>query len=164
MGCSAKSGRFFYYECNNHQQKGKEGCQARAIRKEKLENFVISRIKDRILTKENLIRLVSLINKELRTNGRLYEKQIVDLERQVGQVERKLDKLYSALEDGKIDVDDLAPRLKELRSQQKSLASKREEVGQTMSNESCQQLDVKAAQDYVLDLRNTLANSDLVAS
>ncbi len=44
------------------------------------------------------------------------------------QVSAKLAKLYASLEDGKLAVDDLAPRIKELRASQHDLQGRRQEL------------------------------------
>ncbi|MFH1513929.1 MAG: recombinase family protein [bacterium] len=63
-GASAKSGKFFYYICQNNEKKGKNGCNARLINKGKLEEFIIDRLKLNILTEDNLSELVKLTNEE----------------------------------------------------------------------------------------------------
>ena len=45
LGSAAKSSRFFYYACQNYIKRGKSVCDARLIRKEKLEAFVIEQLK-----------------------------------------------------------------------------------------------------------------------
>ena len=81
----------------------------------RLESFVIDRIKENILTDENLTRLLELTNERLRLSTRRSAKKLNHLERQIASIERRLSRLYAALETGKVDIDDLAPRLKELR-------------------------------------------------
>ncbi len=65
LGCAAKSSRFFYYACHNYCKRGKEVCNARLINKDRLETFVIERVKANILTEENLAELVRLTNEEI---------------------------------------------------------------------------------------------------
>ena len=111
-GCWAESGQYFYYECVQHQKKGKDVCNSRLIGKEKLESFVLERIQANILTDENLKELVQLVNGESIESSGFYEQQL-------GQVQGRLAKLYSTLEAGKVDIEGLAPRIKELRAQQR---------------------------------------------
>src|SRR5262245_42999597 len=46
-----------------------------------------------------------------------YEERLAVIEAQLEEVRRRLHKLYDALETGKLEVEDLAPRLKELKAQ-----------------------------------------------
>ena len=64
-GHSAKSGRFFYYRCTNASKRGPAECPGHWIPKAKIESFVIDRIRNHILTDENLIELVHLTREEL---------------------------------------------------------------------------------------------------
>ena len=44
------------------------------------------------------------------------------------RVRGKLDKLYSSFETGKLDIDNLAPRIKELKNQVNTLETKRNKI------------------------------------
>lgn len=74
-----------------------------------------------MLTEENLTQLVHLVNEELVESASRYEKEIHHVERQLTQVSNKLTKLYVALESGKLELDDLLLRIRELRALQHEL-------------------------------------------
>lgn len=116
QGCSAKSGRFHYYACYNVIRKGKTVCDAKLINKERVENAVIERLKCNVLTDENLSELLELTNRELLKSQNATETQVSALGKEIIKQQRKLDNLYRVLETGKIDIEDIAPRIKELRS------------------------------------------------
>ena len=162
IGSWAKSGQFFYYGCNNHYKKGKKVCDAQMISKGKLEGFVLDRIKENILTEDNLKQLVDLVNEELRKNSSLYEEQLDQIDGQLGKVSNKLAKLYAALETDKVDIDDLAPRLKQLRTQQRDLQVKRDELLDKVSNGTSQVVDLKAIQQHVSDLKGLLESASFL--
>jgi hypothetical protein len=46
--------RYHYYMCGNARRNGREVCPSPILRKDKVEGFVINRIKDCILTEDNL--------------------------------------------------------------------------------------------------------------
>ncbi len=126
------------------------------ISKGKLEGFVLDRIKENILTEGNLKQLVDLVNEELSRNSSLYEEQLAQMEHQLGQVGNKLAKLYVALETGKVDLDDLAPRLKELRANQRELQEKQDNLLDKINSETPQVIDIKVIREYVSDLKGIL--------
>jgi DNA invertase Pin-like site-specific DNA recombinase len=161
-GCWAKSGQYFYYQCVQHQKRGGEACGARSVSKDKLESFVLERIRQSILTDDNLKQLVHLVNEELAKNGDLCERQLSQMGRQLAQTQSKLGKLYAALETGKIDIEDLAPRIRELRAQQSELEAKRDEVLDRMKSEAPALLDLEAIEEYVSGLRELLGRSSFV--
>jgi site-specific DNA recombinase len=161
-GCWAKSGQYFYYECVQHQKKGKDVCNHRLVGKERLESFVLERIQANILTDENIKQLVQLVNDELIENSGFYEQQISEIEQQLGQVQGRLAKLYAALETGKMDIEDLAPRIKELRAQQKELTRKQSDLLDEMNDDAPHILSLDTITEYVTSLKELLSSSSFL--
>ena len=162
IGTTGKSGKFLYYSCNNRNKKGHEACAAPSMNARKLESFVVDRIKENILTDENLGQLVDLTNEELGKSRTRSEKQLEDLERAIKEVDRKLRRLYSALESGKVEVDDLAPRLKELRDRQREMKEKQNQVLDEMNRTGHLHLDIVSTQEYVGELRGLLESTSFL--
>jgi site-specific DNA recombinase len=65
------------------------------------------------------------------------------------------------VETGHIRLDDLAPRIRELRSRQEQLLSRRIELEALMSDRKVDLADLSTVKDYVDDLRQTLDESPL---
>jgi len=65
VGQEAKGGRFQYYVCGTLLKKGAGSCQASYLNREKLEGLVVNRIRELILTEENLQELARLVNREM---------------------------------------------------------------------------------------------------
>ena len=114
VGHAVKSGKFFYYMCGNARKRGRGLCTTKLLPKDRIEKFVIERLKQYILTEENLQDLVRLTNEDMAQqcageNGRL---EIIQSE--IQDVENRLTKLYDALETGEFKGGELAPRIKAL--------------------------------------------------
>ena len=159
-----KSGKFLYCSCNNRFKKGRAVCGAPSINAKTLEGFVIDRIKENILTEENLRELVEITNEELRGNRRQAQSELAGLERFVEAVRLKLTRLYAALESGKVDIDDLAPRLKELRAEQRALEERRVQALADTNESACMELDLAKIQDYAGEMRALLESSTFLES
>ena len=69
--------------------------------------------------------------------------------------------LYDAIESGKLDLNDLTPRIKELRAKQDELSKARVVAEAEMTLQGYQQLDVDAVCSYVADLWNILDESEV---
>jgi len=117
VGSSAKSGKFFYYACQNYLKRGKGVCDCGFVPQAKLEAAVIDRIRERVLTKANIGKLVQDINEELLASKGSMRDRINDKDLQIADAHKRLQKLYSALETGQLELGDLAPRIKGLRTQ-----------------------------------------------
>lgn len=128
VGAAAKGSTFFYYSCRNHQRRAEHGCSQKSISKPKLEKAVFEHLKNNILTLENLKELAQLTKEEiaLQADRSLGNKK--DLDAQIETVNEKLRTYYDSLETGKLELDDLAPRIKELRAQITQLEGERDKV------------------------------------
>jgi hypothetical protein len=65
VGQKAKSGQFNYYVCNTLLKQGAGTCPAPYLNSRMFEKVVIDKVKERILTQENLCELVRLVNEEM---------------------------------------------------------------------------------------------------
>ena len=84
------------------------------------------------------------------------------VDRQIEDVEARLDKLYNALETGKLELEDLAPRIKALRSQMGDLEKKRLAVVESLKETTVELLGVPRVRAYVEDLRELLSKGTIV--
>ena len=57
--------KFPYYVCGTLSKKGAGSCSTKYLNSNKFEGLVIDKIKEHILTSENLTRLVHLVNEEM---------------------------------------------------------------------------------------------------
>ena len=96
-GQGAKSGQFAYYICGTLFREGAETCSARYLNAPRVEDFVVEKIRERILTEETIVELVTLVAEEIdamagEMSGRL---EVIDAE--LGDVQSRLQRLYEAL-------------------------------------------------------------------
>ena len=161
VGRSAKSHRYYYYTCNRSCKQGREACNSRILPKEKIERLVIEQIKSKILEGKCLEELVRLVNEELDVGHAVIKGKISNIDIETHEVENRLSRLYDALETGKLDLNDLAPRIKELRAKQDELSKARVVAEAEMTLQGYQHLDTEAVNSYVTDLRNILDESEV---
>jgi len=91
------------------------------------------------MSEGNLEELVSQVNEELRGSTKLLSSQINAIESVVDDAAGRLAKLYDALETGKLGIDDLAPRIKELRALEDQLKGTRQELDSKLATHNIQQ-------------------------
>jgi site-specific DNA recombinase len=156
QGCAAKTSRYHYYECFTRLSQGKDVCGARMVRRDKIEGFVIEKLKSRVLTDENLRQLVELTNETILEGRGDLAKQLKAVQAQLKDVRRRLGKLYDAIETGKMDAKTLAPRIRELQQKEADLEEKRTECQLAMEAAS-PQVDYRQVKAAVQDLRNLLS-------
>jgi len=162
IGCSAKSGQFFYYRCNNALRRGPEACRSRWLPKSKIEGFVIDRIKGYILTDENISELIRITNEEIEALSEGENEHVKMLDRQISDVGSRLEHLYDALETGKFSTDELSPRIHTLVAKKAELQIAREKATAALRAKKLEIEDVEVMRHYVEDLRYLLGSATIM--
>ena len=88
-GQGAKSGQFAYYICGTLFREGAGTCSARYLNAPRVQGFVVEKIRERILTEETIVELVTLVAEEVdamagELSGRL---EVIDAELDVVPIE-----------------------------------------------------------------------------
>ena len=161
VGQDAKGGQFSYYVCGTLNKKGAGSCQARYLNSVKFEKLIVDKVKERILTPENLRRLVYMVNEEMDSAARSYQSEMDIISEELATINRRLGRLYDAIETGPISFSDLAPRMKELRGQQESLQRRRAEIELMLAERRVELADPESVKSYVADMHSLLNRSAL---
>jgi site-specific DNA recombinase len=157
----AKGGQFHYYVCGTLIRQGAGSCDATYLNARKFESQVIDKIKERILTEENLRELVRMVNEEMDAQASEYRDRLDTIAHEIDETNHRLGRLYDALETGSLSMEDLAPRIRELRERQKQLEKSRLELEAQLSDRRVELADLGLVTEYVTDLRNILTYSSL---
>lgn len=161
IGADAKSGKFSYYVCGTLNKQGSGSCPSHYLNSAKFEGLVIDKIREHIITRENLVRLVSLVNEEMDSAAKTYQDELGAVSDEIINVSHRLEHLYDAIETGMIGLGDLAPRIQELRGRQKKLQARKVQIESLLSDRRVELASPQIVSRYVGDLRDLLANSSL---
>jgi site-specific DNA recombinase len=156
-GCSAKSGKSRYYRCNNALSHDPEICNSGWLPKKKIENFVIDKLKEKILTEENMKELVEMVNEEIGLHLRDGKEKLHEVERQLTSVSQKLLKYFTAFENDTISEEDAGSRIRELRDEQVRLQKIKDEILTNSESDNPSTLDARQVAEYAEDMRQLLA-------
>ncbi|MDE2780310.1 MAG: recombinase family protein [Chloroflexota bacterium] len=149
----AKSGQFAYYVCSSLFREGAGACTARYLNASKVEDLVIEKVRERILTEETITELVTLVAEEIdalagEVNGRL-----TAINSELSDVETRLENLYQALETQQLPIEVLSPRILSLKSRQDQLVAAREEAEFQLEQRRAELPTSKEIKGYVADFR-----------
>ena len=161
IGRSAKSHQYYYYMCNRSYKQGKDACAAKIIPKDKLERMVIEQLKARVLTDDNLEQMVKIVNKELRSASTELNDRLDTCDMELREIKARLSRLYEVLETGKLNLDELAPRIRELKKRQDELGKARIQIEADMIVQGVQEVDVDLIKSYTRDLKALIEESDI---
>ena len=156
-GQGAKSGQFAYYVCASLLfREGAGACTARYLNATKVEDLVVEKVRERILTEETITELVTLVAEEIdalagEVNGRL-----TAINSELTDVEGRLENLYQALETKQLPIEVLSPRILSLKSRQDQLTAAREEAEGQLEQRRADLPTSREIKGYVADFREFL--------
>jgi hypothetical protein len=161
-GHSAKSGKYQYYRCANALKRGPIECPAHWIPKDKIEGFIIDKIRNYILTDENLIELLKLTDDELSSEVSDVEIQLDTVKAQINEVERRLEHLYNALEQGDFTSTELAPRIRKWEERKSELELSKQNLEVEIQSQVFEMPDLNQIMGYVSDLKVMLGSASIL--
>ena len=160
-GQGAKSGQFAYYVCGTLFREGAGTCSARYLNAPRLEVFVVEKIRERILTEETIVELVTLVAEEIdamagELSGRL---EVIDAE--LGDVQSRFQRLYEALETSELTLEALSPHILSLRHREGQLSAAREGAERQLEQRRVELPTTGEIKGYVADFRAFLQEGTL---
>lgn len=113
--------KYAYYNCTTYSRKGKNVCSGHRVRDDELDKEIIARVRKLIFSEDNMRKLVEDINAAAKSLRMDYGKKITEIKKKANDLELRIIRQYEAIESGVIDLNLVAPRLEELKSQKEAL-------------------------------------------
>lgn len=105
---TSKSGRVYtYYSCSTHGRQGKTGCTGRSIPMGKLDTLVTDHLVSELLQPDRLRATLASLWALRSERTAEVDGRVVALRKEVTAAEDKLKRLYTMVEDGVTDLDDI---------------------------------------------------------
>jgi site-specific DNA recombinase len=102
-----------------------------------------------------------MVNEDIDTTMDSYQNELNMLSSTIEDTDHRLGRLYDAIETGKLSLDDVVVRIRELRQRQEQLQVRRIEIENQMSDRKVELADLKTISAYVDDLHNLLREGSL---
>lgn len=158
VACSAKSGKYFYFMC---QGSNKGSCKQKALSIDKFEAFLVTVLKERVLTEENLKKLLLMVINEFQVFKKEYEGKLKHLTSLIEERTKRRDRLFETIETAKVALADIAPRLKELSDEIAEYKRQREYLELKLERGDYPKPTDESLKPYVADLQKTLLKGSL---
>ena len=152
----AKSGQFAYYICGTLFREGAGTCSARYLNAPRLEAFVVEKIRERILTEETIIELVTLVAEEIDAMAGELSGRLEVIEAELSDVRKRLEKLYDAIETSELTLEVLSPRIMSLRHREEQLEAARDDAETQLEQRRVELPNTEEIARYVADFRDFL--------
>ncbi len=115
-----------------------------------------------VLTPENLTELMELANRELDSLAQSKISELDVIARAIDDTNHRLERLYDAIETSKLDLGDLALRIKELRHRQEQLHARKNEIENELADRSVELIDMKTMTGYAIEMKEIIREGSLV--
>ena len=157
IGQGAKSGQYGYYVCGTLYREGAGTCNnARYLNAPRVEGFIIDKIKERILTEETIVELVTLVAEEIDAMSGELAGRLEVIEAELLDVRKRLEKLYEAIETSKLTLEVLSPRIMSLRHREEQLEAARDDAEIQLEQRRVELPNTEEIARYVADFREFL--------
>ena len=103
-----------------------------------------------------------MVTEELNRNVATYDTEIRTIDSAIVDVAARLVRLYDALETGKISIDLLAPRIRQLKERQDKLQGRKDELHMLLSNEKAEVATQREVAECAADFKKLLQEGSLV--
>ena len=155
-GQGAKSGQFAYYVCGTLFREGAGTCSARYLNAPRVEDFIVEKIRERILTEETIVELVTLVAEEIDAMAGELSGRLEVIEAELRDVRKRLERLYEALETSELTLEVLSPRILSLRHREEQLEAAREDAETQLEQRRVELPTTEEIKGYVADFREFL--------
>ena len=133
-GTRRRGRSYSYYSCGGYHSKGSTACEGRHIPMTKLDDLIVTNVKERLFNPTRLeVLLRGLIAKQASKDTEV-ETRRASLERELATINEKLGRLYGAIEDGIVDLDkELKERVQTLKTEREIVATSLERIASQAS-------------------------------
>ena len=157
-GQTAKSGRYAYYVCQSLIKHGKEACGTPRLNARRFEEFVVEHIRRNVLTDANIRELINLVNDEKDEVERDQRTQLESIEAEISDVRTRLERLYLALETSDLEIQDVAPRIREHRERERRLVEATSEIATALSEGDPRMFDADSIAEFAESASESLSS------
>ena len=109
VGQQAKGDQFAYYFCGTLHRDSDGVCESHYLNAPRVEDFIVEKIRERILTEETIVDLIILVAEDIDTLAEELAGRVEVLEEELTDVRRRLGRPYEALEAGGLTSQVLSP-------------------------------------------------------
>jgi site-specific DNA recombinase len=103
-----------------------------------------------------------MVNSELDSRSGILKDKMHAINEELNDTNSRLSRLYEVLETGKLNLDDLAHRIKELNGKKDDLLKARIQAEADIVVQGVQPVDIEMVKTYAEDLRSLLADVDFI--
>ncbi|WP_259424800.1 recombinase family protein [Bacillus velezensis] len=149
-----------YYYCGNWRNKGIAACRSNAIKKDYIEDIVFGRIKKVLCDKLILKDIVSNINKRRTEKIQPLKDRLIRIEKDLKIIGAKKAKIFDLYEEGIINKQDLAERLKESTNKVDIKLLEKEKIQNQLEQNNSEPIDFETVNELMIKFNSILGEAN----
>ena len=161
-GTKRRDRHYRYYSCAGCKLGGKSVCKGRHVPMEKLDRLVIEGMADKLLVPSRVEEILGALSSRAAAKDKAVAERRHQLEAEFGAIRSKLSRLYSAIEEGVIDLDaDLKERISQLKTKREIAEASLEQIASNASAKAT--ITPQKVSAFTELMRDKLRNGDVRA-
>ena len=141
--------------------RGAGTCSARYLNAPRLETFVGGEDQGEDTERETIVALVTLVAEEIDAMAGDLSGRLEVIQAELGDVRKRLEKLYEAIETSELTLEILSPRIMSLRHREEQLEAARDDAETRLEQRRVVLPDTEEIVEYVADFRDFLKDGTI---
>ncbi len=161
-GTKRRDRHYRYYSCAGCKLGGKSVCQGRHVSMDKLDRLVVEGVADKLLVPSRVEEILGALSSRSAAKDRAVAERRHQLEAELDTIRSKLSRLYSAIEEGVIDLDgDLKERISQLKTKREIAEASLAQIAANVSAKAT--ITPQKVSAFTELMRDKLRNGDVRA-
>ena len=161
IGQKAKGDQSAYYICGTQYRAGAGTCGAQFLNAPRVEDFIVERIRERVLIEETIVELVTMVAEGVDTVARELAERVGEVQGELAGVRNRLGRLNEELENSDLTFEELSPRILPLRHLEEQMDAAREDAVLQLEQRKVDFPATEEFERYVADFMEALKDGTL---
>ncbi|WP_238904394.1 recombinase family protein [Clostridium sp. YIM B02506] len=151
--------RLVYYACGAWKNKGTAVCNSNAIRVDKANDYVFSKITELLSNKRMIKAIVENVNKERHNKVNPAKKELEKIDKELEKIDKKKRKLFEGYEEDLISKEEFKQRKEELNRIAQNLQEEKQPLLVTLSDDVSEAVPYEFIKDILENFSKVLTES-----
>ena len=161
-GTKRRDRHYRYYSCAGCKLGGTSVCRGRHVPMDKLDRLVVEGVADKLLVPSRVEEILGALSSRAAAKDRAVAERRHQLEAELTAIRSKLSRLYSAIEEGVVDLDaDLKERISQLKTKREIAQASLEQIASNASTKAT--ITPQKVSAFTELMRDKLRNGDVRA-
>ena len=122
---------------------------------------MLNKLKESVLTRENITKLMGILKEDLKDINKTEIEELERVKSDIREIESRMGALYEAIEKKQFSLEELRPRMLQHQGAMDKLVTRREELEKSLSEHQPLEIDEPEIKEYVSNIDDLLAEGTI---